>query len=388
MSRLNPKPTISFSHKKAWESSWSSLEAAVDPAITSKTLSIALEAQYAETHRLHHHLHRLVKSLPLPAFLYNRKGRVVTVNHEARLLMTQVDWKKAKWQVDDLWKSLVWPPVPFSHWEWKKGRLSCWDCPLGDPDQPSGLSIRYLKYETNPPREYSEPHLHRLAAIGEQTGRLAHDIRNPLSSIEWFATLLGRDDHPAMERRELADHLIQAIRSLDGLVSNLLLFSTPLQGQEQNVSISSLLDDVELLALYPLRKKRLTIHRHRESNLHEIKANESLLKQALLNLLLNAIHASQSDGRIDFHCRRTSSPQKDMARASDVNGITLSIRDEGCGMSEDELKDAFQPFFSKRKGGTGLGLPIVKDIVHIHQGMIHISSHQGKGTTVELFLPQ
>lgn len=387
MSRLNPKPMISLGHKGGWESPWPSFDASSESAISTKTLSMALEAKYVETQRLHHSFHRLVKSLPLPALLYNRKGRIVTCNEEAQSLMPRVDWKKAKWHVHEIWEYLGWPPVPFTRWEWEGGRLSCWDCPLGGPDQPSSLSIRYLKHE--PGFSTGDPeHAHRLATIGEKAGRLAHDIRNPLASIEWFATLLGRGDHPAPERLELADHLIHAIRSLDGLVSNLLIFSTPLQGQRQQVNLSALLDDVELLAMFPLRKKRLTIHRHRESNLHEMMGNEQLLKQALLNLLLNAIHASLPDGHIEIHCRRISRSEAGRTAAPSRDGMILSIRDEGCGMSQEEVKKAFQPFYSKRKGGTGLGLPIVKDIVQVHHGIIEIISHKGKGTTVELFLPQ
>jgi signal transduction histidine kinase len=69
-------------------------------------------------------------------------------------------------------------------------------------------------------------------------------------------------------------------------------------------------------------------------------------------------------------------------------GIALRIRDHGCGMSKEELSNMFRPFYSKRKGGTGLGLSIVKQIVHIHHGLIDITSQEGKGTTVELFFPQ
>lgn len=387
MSRLNPKPTVSFGSKRAWESSWPSLDASTESATPGQTIRMALEAKYLETQRLHHRLHRLVKTLPLPALLHNRKGRIVTFNQQAQSLMTGVDWKKVKWQMHGLWETLGWPPVPFTHWEWEGGQLSCWDCPLDSQDHPTSLSIRYLQYEAVSRRNDSE-HLHRLATIGEQTGRLAHDIRNPLASVEWFATLLGREEHPAPERQELAGHLIHAIRSLDGLVSNLLIFSTPLQEQRQCVNLSALLDDVELLAMYPLRKKRLTIHRYRESTLHEMMGNEPLLKQALLNLLLNAVHASLPEGRIEIHCRRQSSSETGTAVAVGVDGVILSIRDEGCGMSEEDLKYAFQPFYSNRKGGTGLGLPIVKDIVHVHHGMINIISHQNNGTTVELFFPQ
>jgi len=387
MRQLNPKPMIALGSERNKESSWPTLDPVMEPTISSETLSLALEAKYAETQRLHHHLHRLVKSLPLPALLYNRKGRIVTANHEAHVLMGGVDWKTMTWQVQDLWTCLEWPQVPFTDWKWKGGRVSCWDCPLGGSDQPSSLTVRYLRYEGDSHSEQPE-HVQRLAAIGDQVGRLAHDIRNPLASIEWFATLLGRDQQSGLERRELADQLIQAIRSLDGLVSNLLTSSTPLKGDRQCVNLSRLLDDVELLATYPLRTKRLTIHRHRDSSLLEILGHEQLLKQALLNLLLNAIQASPPDGHIEIQCRRTSSPNTEGGVSTGVNGVALSIRDEGCGMSEEELTRVFQPFYSKRQGGTGLGLPIVKDIVHVHQGKIEMESHTDKGTTVKLFLPQ
>ena len=85
------------------------------------------------------------------------------------------------------------------------------------------------------PRE--EEHRQRLAGLGEKIGQLAHDIRNPLSSIEWFATLLGRDHHSQEERQELADHCIQAVRSLDHLVSNILVASAPLNAGRESVCL-------------------------------------------------------------------------------------------------------------------------------------------------------
>lgn len=228
----------------------------------------------------------------------------------------------------------------------------------------------------------------RLVSLGEKVGRLAHDIRNPLSSIEWFATLLGREHRSQAERQELADHCIQAVRSLDHLVSNMLMFSAPLDAQQEPISICRLLDDVELLAMYPLRKKRLTIHRYQDGQLGCINGHESLLKQVLLNLLVNAIHASNPDSSIEIHCRKESRIVDEPERQKVEQGMVLCMRDYGCGMSEEEHAQMFRPFFSKRKGGTGLGLSIVKQIVHIHHGLIDITSQEGKGTTVELFFPQ
>jgi signal transduction histidine kinase len=235
---------------------------------------------------------------------------------------------------------------------------------------------------------HEKEHHRRLANLGEKVGRLAHDIRNPLSSIEWFATLLGRDHHSQEERQELADHCIQAVRSLDHLVSNILVTSAPLSAGQESVCLLSLFDDVELLAMYPLRKKRLTVHRRRDGQLSTIKGHESLLKQVLLNLFINAIHASEPDSQIEIHCKKESRLVSEHGNQRLEKGVALRIRDHGCGMSKEELSNIFCPFYSKRKGGTGLGLSIVKQIVHIHHGLIDITSQPGKGTAVDLFFLQ
>lgn len=233
-----------------------------------------------------------------------------------------------------------------------------------------------------------EEHRQRLVNIGGQVGCLAHDIRNPLSSIEWFATLLGRDQQSQEERQELAEHCVQAVRSLDRLVSNILIFSSPLQTEQEPVNFLAVFQEVELLARYLLQKKRVTIHHHQEEHLVPIRGHESLLKQGLLNLLVNAIHASEPDRPIEIHCRNASRHLHEGGRRSLRQGVALRIRDFGCGMSGEELSHIFRPFYSRRKGGTGLGLPIVKQIVHLHHGVIDMTSQEGKGTTVDLFFPQ
>ena len=176
--------------------------------------------------------------------------------------------------------------------------------PSRNPSLP--MSIGSFEVDNSTPQPHENEHRQRLACLGEKVGRLAHDIRNPLSSIEWFATLLGRDQHSQEERQELADHCIQAVRSLDHLVSNILVASAPLSAGKESVCLLSLFDDVELLAMYPLRKKRLTIHRRRDGQLSTIRGHESLLKQVLLNLLVNAIHASEPDSQIEIHCKKES----------------------------------------------------------------------------------
>jgi len=280
------------------------------------------------------------------------------------------------------------------------GQISKWnvDAPSLDDGatksfRSSSLHVAIQKIQANDSdpqvfQPHEEGHRQRLVHLGEKVGCLAHDIRNPLTSIEWFATLLGREHRSQEERQELSEHCIQAVRSLDRLVSNMLVFSAPRRGQREPVNLFPLLDDVEILAMYPLRKKRMTIHRHREKQVATILGDASLLQRALLNLLVNAIQASLPDSCIEIHCRKESRLLGEPVNQRAEPGIAICIRDHGCGMSEEELSHMFRPFYSKRKGGTGLGLSIVKEIVHLHQGFIDITSQQGKGTTVDLFFPQ
>ncbi len=238
------------------------------------------------------------------------------------------------------------------------------------------------------PLGWKEEQQQRLIRLGERASRLAHDIRTPLASIECFASLLGREDQSQEERQELTEHCLRAVRSLDQLVSNMLVFSAPLQAKHEMVNLAALLDDVELLAWSLLRAKRLMITRKGEETMPMILGQESLLKQCLLNLLLNAIHASPVDSSIEIHACHESRFVEEQGKEKSAEGLLLSIRDHGCGMSEKERSRMFHPFYSNRKGGTGLGLSIVQQVVHLHHGEITIQSQQGKGTTVELFFPQ
>lgn len=249
-----------------------------------------------------------------------------------------------------------------------------------------GTEAEYVqRHQSN---TFQEEHVRRLAALGEKVEHLAHDIRNPLSSIEWLSTLLGQEDHSTEVRKELAGQCIQAVRSLDHLVSNILVFSVPLQSARDSVDLFSVLNDVELLAMYPLQQKGVTIHRHWNKQVLRIQGHEALLKQGILNLLMNAISASEQGSAIEVYCSHESRFLVEDGEPCLKNGTAVRIRDHGCGMSKQERSQMYRPFYSMRKGGTGLGLSIVKQIVHIHHGLIDITSQQGKGTTVDLFFPQ
>ncbi|MEE8126272.1 MAG: hypothetical protein V3T42_10695, partial [Nitrospirales bacterium] len=132
MNPASPNQLTEKAQKPAWDTLWPDT---IEPEVSSRTLHLALEAKYAQNQRLHYQMIRLVKSLPVAALLLTQNSRIVASNQYAQSLMTNIDWTKPRNRADELWKILGWPPVPFTHWEWEEGHLSCWEHPLGIPDQ-------------------------------------------------------------------------------------------------------------------------------------------------------------------------------------------------------------------------------------------------------------
>ncbi len=311
-------------------------------------------------------------------------GIALTVNAKARFAMS-AEAESRPWHDEErLWSSLGWPSVPFCHWPWHGARISAWDCPLEVTADGVELLIRYLSHERVP----DALPLQRMAVLGQEVMRVAHDLRQPLTSVEWFATLLDKDGLAADERTEYAGHLRQACQSLDGILENVLLFAKPLRPDREAIAMAALLDDVEWLAAPALRQKRITVRCSLDAGLHTIRGENLLVKRAILNLVMNAIQVSVPGGHIEMVCRRIplASATEEAGRAT--TGVRVSVRDWGCGIAAEDIPNIFDPFYSTRKGGTGLGLPIVEHIVNAHGGFIDVVSELGTGTTVSLVFPE
>lgn len=385
MALLNPKPM----GQPVLTSSWKPLEDSVgrmtEVALPDPSLKLTLETRPSPEHPLVEQLVKVVNEMPTPALLFTQTGKIVTVNPEARLLISESKGNFPWHHVPRLWQALGWPAVPFHRWNWQGSLVSAWDCPIGQFSNGSNLTLRYLRQESLSDHEGSQE---RLAVLGQEFMRVIHDIRQPLTSVEWFATLLGQEGQSIQERKQLVDNLVQATRMLDGLLENLLNFTKPIEVNKQRVRVSRLLNEVEWLAIPPLHHKQITIHRLIEPGVEELWADDASLKRAILNVVLNAIQASPPGGRLDISCHRVIPKEFGEHAALGNQAVQFLIRDHGCGIPTEEMNKIFDPFFSKRKGGTGLGLSIVKHIVQAHHGLIDVQSEQGTGTTVRLVLPQ
>lgn len=207
----------------------------------------------------------------------------------------------------------------------------------------------------------------RLAAMGEMAAKIAHEIRNPLGSISLFASMLVRDlkecEEAGGEKHRLAEHISKGIKTLDNLLSNMLLFSRNPEPRLLRVSMDDLIDEVTMMVGEQLHDS-VTLKKVSRGDT-TLYCDPMLMKQVLFNLILNASDAVGGVGEIVVEARRES---------VDEGFIEVEVTDNGPGMALHVQERIFDPFFTTKDSGTGLGLAIVASIVEAHGGSIHLSS--------------
>ena len=222
----------------------------------------------------------------------------------------------------------------------------------------------------------------RLAAMGEMAVRIAHEIRNPLGSIELFSTMLKDDLQDFEELKILAEHISSGVKSINNIVSNLLLFIRPDQQPDRQVlDVHDALKDSLFFAGHLLDAQNIIeVETELADQPLPIRGDLELLKQVFLNLILNAIQALSKGGRLRISSRKIT--RQDKTRWAEIR-----LSDNGCGIATADLSKIFDPFYTTRNKGTGLGLTIVHNITKMHGGSIDITSCQGDGTECIVTLP-
>ena len=216
----------------------------------------------------------------------------------------------------------------------------------------------------------------RLSALGNLAAGVAHEIRNPLSSIKGFATfLLGNTEKE--HEADAAKMLIQEVDRLNRVVSGLLEFARPDTIQLAPIRLASVVERALRLCASDAANKDIVVRFTPTADLPLIAADADRLTQALLNLFLNAIQAMDKGGVLDISSNHDQATGK----------ILLRITDTGKGIAPEALSTIFDPYVTGRASGTGLGLAIVHRIVEQHGGVIHAESEPGKGSVFFLYLP-
>ncbi|MBI5327945.1 MAG: PAS domain-containing protein [Deltaproteobacteria bacterium] len=218
----------------------------------------------------------------------------------------------------------------------------------------------------------------RLKAMGEMAASIAHQIRNPLGSIELFASLLDEEGANEKESQRFAKEIVHAVRTLNNTLSNMLLFANNSKPFKAAVPVGDVIEESVDTCRFLLIGKKVSIETLHDTPALPLYVDKELFKQVFLNLIMNAVDAinGKGDGRISILSRK------------ERDGIHIFISDNGCGISDDDLDEIFNPFFTKKPKGTGLGLTVVNNIVKAHGGIITVESSAGKGTTFDITLPE
>jgi PAS domain S-box-containing protein len=217
----------------------------------------------------------------------------------------------------------------------------------------------------------------RLAALGKITAGVAHEVKNPLNSMRlWLENL--KDTLPpeqAPSAQQAVQVLDKEIDRLDAVVKRFLDFTRPLEVKLESTDLAELLKDVMDVAHPQLQKAGVTVEESLGNEVPEVWADRDLLKQAILNLVLNAVDAMPNGGELRLNLKRRG----DLAE--------ISVSDTGKGIAPENRQKIFQLFFTTRPGGSGIGLATTFRIVQLHNGSIDFQSEAGRGTTFRIELP-
>jgi PAS domain S-box-containing protein len=261
--------------------------------------------------------------------------------------------------------------------------------PVLDPDDRQIGSLLIVKDMTRIRHlEIEAQRNQRLRAMGEMAAGIAHEIRNPLGSIELFASLLKKDVEADEEKYKLVEHIRSGVKNMDRIISTLLLYAKSPRPSQQKCDTHQLLDTLLTGSSDIVIPDNIKILRNFEKSDTWINGDQELLKQVFGNLIRNAVQAMPQGGELTLTTRKVSAP----SNLSEVNNdhrqfITITVSDTGPGIPPDHLVKIFNPFFSTKDKGTGLGLSISHNIIKAHQGTIDAESEKGEPTLFIVKLP-
>ncbi len=232
----------------------------------------------------------------------------------------------------------------------------------------------------------------QLSALGQMASGIAHEIRNPLNLINLSIDHLKSQfpNWDAIKRKE-AEEIISNVKveiyRLNQMIENFLKYGKPLRLHFAEICVDALLQEVLQLARHKAGEEKIEFILDAEPFIPKITADPEQLKTCLINVILNAIQAMPKGGKLEIGVRTEAATQKVMAEDPSSGNLVLTFRDTGAGIEEEDLKKIFEPYFTTKKLGIGLGLAITKRIIEEHGGAIHVQSQIQQGTRVAIHLP-
>ncbi|MBX9973856.1 PAS domain S-box protein [Cytobacillus firmus] len=242
----------------------------------------------------------------------------------------------------------------------------------------SGKPYQYLAIRTDiTERKKTEEVLHRqdkLAAVGQLAAGVAHEIRNPLTTMKGYTEFLQLDETNE-ERQEYLSIILDEIDRVNNIVEDFMVLAKPKAAELEERDIIPIIKNVVSFLEFEARKRDVKIGFEYEQDIIQIECDENRLKQVFLNFIKNGIEAMPDGGDITVSARIIN------------NQVQIAIQDTGVGIPQEKLKNIGEPFFTTKKNGNGLGLMVSFQIIESHNGKVFIESELNKGTTFNIVLP-
>lgn len=226
-------------------------------------------------------------------------------------------------------------------------------------------------------RKKTEETLHRqdkLAAVGQLAAGVAHEIRNPLTSIKGYAEFLQLDEKNP-ERLEFLDIILDEIERVNTIVEEFMVLAKPKAANLEEKNIVPIIKDVLNLLAFEARKKHVRLHFSSCDEIIQVECDKDRLKQVFLNLVKNGIEAMPDGGDLSVYTKVRE------------DKVEISFQDTGIGIPQEKLNKIGEPFYTTKENGNGLGLMVSFKIIESHNGNVYIESEVDKGTTFNIVLP-
>ena len=331
----------------------------------------------------------LVKNMPIGLIAFNDQGEIVTCNEKAQAVLEvscsdALGRKALTLLPDPLKKILTALPasggflerdIQLTSAQGKEQICEAVAAGLMDEGIPAGrillirdvTAIRQLENEVARSRH--------LNSIGSLAAGVAHEIRNPLSSIKGFAVYFKQRLAGNKEDEETADIMIAETERLNRVIGQLIEFARPLELKKEKIQFVELVQHAIKLIASDSQKSKVTIEINAAAEMTEVEVDPDKVKQVLLNIFLNCLAALKDGGKLTIEL------------AAGADNLNVIISDNGAGISESALPRIYDPYFTSKPAGTGLGLAVVQKIMEAHSGRINVESSVGLGTKVFLFFP-
>ncbi len=329
----------------------------------------ALEKSLAETERSRRFLNNILDGIPTAILVFNQEGKILHSNSASKNLLGD------SFPLDNVLDL----PFDISENEVLINRKG--SKPVNAMINYSGVgnvgSVLVIQDITRLKElEYQAELNRRLAAMGELVAKIAHEIRNPLGSIELFASMLSHDlgNSPL---RDVADGISTGVKTLVNTLNNMLMYTRTRKIRRIPLDLKNVLNEF-VNDITPLtQRNNIKVVLDDANVVAHMAGDAELIKQALYNLSINAVHAMPDGGTLSF-----------ILDTSSDGYIRLLVKDTGSGIVSESLENVFDPFFSTKDRGNGLGLSIVRMVMKEHDGSVDVSSRVGESTEFTLVFPR